>query len=76
MTFFFSSIWVLSVDIAVGIDIETGQEKSFGKFNFHEKEKLTKGTRKFNSVTVIGPSPVITTLFKVYPLLEYKQALF
>ena len=76
MTCFLSPIWVLSVDITVSIDTEAGRKNLFGKFNFHENEKLTKATWKFSSVTVIGPSPIITTLFKAIPQLEYKYALF
>ena len=44
MTCFLSAVWVFSVDITVSIDIETGQNNIFGKFNFHENEKLTKAT--------------------------------
>ena len=76
MTCFLSPIWVLSVDITVSIDIETGQKNSFGKFNFHENEKLTKATWKFSSVTVIGPSPVITTLFNTYPATRIQARTF
>ena len=67
MTCFISSIWFLSVNITVSIDIETSQKNSFGKFNFHKNENLIKAIWKFNSATVIGPSPVITTLFNAYP---------
>ena len=76
MTCFLSPIWVLSVDITVSIDTETGQKNSFGKFNFHENEKLTKATWKFNSVTVIGPSLVITTLFNAYPATRIQARTF
>ena len=76
MTCFLSPIWVLSVDITVNIDTETSPKKSFGEFNFHENEKLTKATWKFSSVTVIGPSPVITTLFNTYPATRIQARTF
>ena len=76
MTCFLCPIWFLSVDLTVSIDIETGQKTSFGKFNFHENEKLTKTTWKFSSVTVIVPSPVITTLFNAYPSTRIKARTF
>ena len=76
MTCFLSPIWVLSVDITVSIDTEAGRKNLFGKFNFHENEKLTKATWKFSSVTVIGPSPIITTLFKAYPATRIQVCTF
>ena len=76
MTCFICPIWFLSVNITVSIDIETDKKSLFGKFNFHEKKKLTKVTWKFSSVTVIGPSPIITALFNVYPATRIQARTF